>query len=72
MKKNLLLIALLISNIGHADTLTGKVVSVIDGDTITVLEPNYQLKKIRFAGIDAPEKSQDFGNVAKRTLSDLI
>lgn len=72
MKKNLQLIALLISNIGYADTFTGKVVSVIDGDTITVLGPSYQLKKVRFAGIDAPEKSQDFGNVAKRTLSDLI
>lgn len=46
-------------------------VAVHDGDTITVLVEKTQTK-IRLAGIDAPELKQDFGNVAKRTLSELV
>lgn len=52
--------------------LTGKVVGVADGDTFTLLlEDNTQVK-VRLHGIDCPEKSQDFGQVAKKYLSDLI
>lgn len=40
-----------------ADTLTGTVVKVADGDTITVLDNNSQYK-IRLQGIDAPETGQ--------------
>ncbi len=39
-----------------ADTLTGKVVKITDGDTLYVLDANYQEHKIRLAGIDAPER----------------
>ena len=34
----------------------GRVVGVSDGDTITVLDDAKTQHKIRFAGIDAPEK----------------
>jgi endonuclease YncB( thermonuclease family) len=34
----------------------GRVVGVSDGDTITVLDESKTQHKIRFAGIDAPEK----------------
>lgn len=54
----------------HAD-FTGKVVAVADGDTITVLRDKEQVK-IRLAGIDAPEKKQAFGNVAKQHMSDMV
>jgi len=54
----------------HAD-FTGKVVAVADGDTITVLRAKEQVK-IRLAGIDAPEKAQAFGNVAKQHMSDMV
>lgn len=47
-------------------------VGVSDGDTITVLDANKTQFKIRVAGIDAPEKSQDFGNRSKEHLSDLV
>lgn len=40
----------------HAETLTGRVVGIADGDTITVLDANHQQYKIRLSGIDAPEK----------------
>ncbi len=36
-----------------ADTLTGKVIKITDGDTLYVLDANYKQHKIRLAGIDA-------------------
>ena len=54
------------------DIVRGTVIKVSDGDTISIL--NYQNKqiKIRLYGIDAPEKAQDFGNIAKEHLAYLI
>lgn len=52
----------------HAGALQGKVVGVTDGDTITVLDQSNRQFKIRFAGIDAPEKAQPFGQRAKEHL----
>lgn len=45
----------------HANTITGRVVGVADGDTITVLDAEKKQHKIRLGGIDAPEGSQAFG-----------
>ena len=56
----------------HAANLTGTVVAVTDGDTITVLDSNNRKHRIRLVGIDAPEKSQSYGQRAKQSLSDLI
>lgn len=56
-----------------AATLTGKVVGVSDGDTITVLDAHHhQQFKIRLSGIDAPEKKQPFGQRSKQHLSALV
>lgn len=55
-----------------AEVLTGKVVGVSDGDTITVLDATRTQHKIRLAGIDAPEKSQPFGQRAKENMSRLV
>jgi len=52
--------------------LEGQVVSVIDGDTIELLDPYMKLHKIRLYCIDAPEKSMPFGQRAKQKLSELI
>ncbi len=41
-----------------ADSLTGKVVKITDGDTLTVLDANYKEYKIRLAGIDVSERKQ--------------
>ena len=51
-----------------ADTLSGKVVGVADGDTLTVLVEQRTVH-VRIAGIDAPEKGQPFGQVSKQGLS---
>lgn len=55
----------------YADTLTGRVVGITDGDTLTLLDTTNTQHKIRLAGIDAPEKGQPFGQVCKQSLSDL-
>ncbi len=51
-----------------AETLSGKVVGVADGDTLTVLV-DQQMVHVRVTGIDAPEKGQPFGQVSKQGLS---
>lgn len=66
-----LLIALLTPAV-WAQILTGRVVGVTDGDTITVLDDQRVQHKIRLAGIDAPEKSQAFGQRSKAFLSSLV
>ena len=54
-----------------AADLNGKVVSVTDGDTITVLVDREQVK-VRLDGIDAPERRQAFGNAAREKLAALV
>lgn len=55
-----------------ADVLEGRVVSIADGDTITVLDSSNTQHKIRLAGIDAPEKKQPFGIISRQHLGDLV
>ena len=55
-----------------AATISGKVTKVLDGDTVDILVADALPTRIRFAQIDAPEKSQEFGPEAKQTLSDLV
>jgi endonuclease YncB( thermonuclease family) len=62
----------LLAAIASAETLTGRVVGITDGDTITLLDGNRRQHKVRLAGIDAPEKSQPFGQRSKQNLSDLV
>jgi micrococcal nuclease len=50
----------------------GKAVKISDGDTFTILTSEKKQIKIRLYGIDAPEKGQDFGNVAKEYLGQLL
>jgi endonuclease YncB( thermonuclease family) len=52
--------------------ITGRVVGVSDGDTITVLAAGNQQVKVRLDGIDAPESKQAFGTKAKQSLSELV
>lgn len=45
-----------------AALIVGLVVAIADGDTLTVLNEDFQQVKIRLAEIDAPEKKQPFGS----------
>ena len=55
-----------------ADSLTGKVVKVADGDSITVLDNTNTQHRIRLQGIDAPERKQAFGNASRKHLASLV
>ena len=50
----------------------GKVVSITDGDTITVLDSDDEQHKVRLYGIDAPEKGQAFGTASGKALGDKL
>jgi endonuclease YncB( thermonuclease family) len=61
---------LLFPQLGAAD-FTGKVVRVLDGDTIGILH-NQHPEHIRLNGIDCPEKGQAYGTRAKQATSELV
>lgn len=67
-----LVLSLLIPSISFSTTIFGKVISVADGDTITVLTPQNQQIKIRLSAIDTPEKGQAFGQKAKDFTSSMV
>lgn len=67
-----LIILFLISTIALADTIPGRVVRVVDGDTLYILDASKKQHKIRLTGIDAPERKQAFGKKSKEYLSDLV
>lgn len=55
----------------YAD-FSGKVVKVIDGDTVDILTVKKQKIRVRLLDIDAPERGQAFGNASRRYLASLI
>ena len=55
-----------------AETLDVRVIGIADGDTITVLDANKQQHKIRFNGIDAPERRQSFGTRSTQNLGRYV
>ena len=72
MKLTAAILLLALTATVHADEIRGKVVSIADGDTITVLDAEKVQHKIRLEGIDAPEKGQAFGTKSKEKLSELV
>ena len=52
--------------------LEGKVIKVVDGDTIWILPKGGERVKIRLYGIDAPEMKDSGGKKSKKYLSELI
>ena len=55
-----------------AELISGRVIAVASGDTITILNSNNTKYKIRLSGIDAPEKAQPYGIASRKSLSDLV
>ena len=49
-----------------------KVIKTIDGDTIDVLTADKKTIRLRFNGIDTPERGQPFGNNATKFVSDTV
>ncbi len=63
--------ALFLAAVAYAETITGRVVGISDGDTLTLVTDEKKQLKIRLYGIDAPESKQPFGQRAKLALSEL-
>lgn len=47
-----------------AEAYQARVVWVTDGDTLTVLKPDWSLETIRIYGLDCPERNQPYGYTA--------
>lgn len=54
------------------EQVIGPVTSIADGDTISILSPGQKQIKIRFAGIDCPERGQPWGRNATEALKALL
>ena len=54
-----------------AAEIQGKVIRVLDGDTIEVLQDKKPVR-IRLANIDAPEKKQDYGRWSTDMMKSLV
>nr|CAJ0555721.1 hypothetical protein XXXJIFNMEKO1_EEONHAKH_00015 [Culicoides impunctatus] len=55
----------------YAAEIQGKVIRVLDGDTLEVLQDKKPVR-IRLANIDAPEKRQAFGRWSTNQLKGLV
>lgn len=53
------------------EPFTGKVIHVVDGDTVDVLTDGKETIRIRLYGIDCPENGQPFSRNAKRFVNGL-
>ena len=66
-------LAVLVASIAEtpAAEITGRVVVIADGDTLTLLVDGRDQVKIRLAEIDTPEKGQPYGSKARKALAEL-
>jgi hypothetical protein len=55
----------------ESSSLTGKVVAIHDGDTISVLQDGRTVR-VRLGGIDTPERGRAFGRRARQFTTDLV
>lgn len=63
--------AVILASLLPAVATAATVTRILDGDTLDVRE-NSGLIRVRLVGIDAPEKSQPFGQRAKQQLIELV
>jgi endonuclease YncB( thermonuclease family) len=63
---------LLTSGLARAGTISGTVVGIVSGDTITLRLRDRSQKPIRLLGVQAPETNHCFASISRQHLSDLI
>lgn len=66
------LVVLLFASAAHANNLSGRVLSVENGDMITVEDARKKRHKVSLSGVDAPEKGQPFSRLSEQHLSRLV
>ena len=57
--------------LSSGSSITGKVIKVTDGDTITIRSDGKEMR-VRLSGIDAPESDQPFGRESTKKLSSMV
>ena len=62
---------LCIGNASADTSFRGDVVRILDGDTVEVMDATKQTLRVRLANIDAPERRQAFGEVARQALATM-
>jgi endonuclease YncB( thermonuclease family) len=67
----LCLLALVVFETALAETISGTVITVIDGDTLVVQDKAQKRHVVRLADIDAPERKQAFFMQSARSLAAL-
>jgi micrococcal nuclease len=71
--KGIIFICLFTTSINAlAQEVSGRVVAVLDGNTIEVMNVDNAKVKLVLYGIDSPELSQEFGEKAKNFLEKLV
>ncbi|QFH72826.1 hypothetical protein FR762_23975 (plasmid) [Enterobacter sp. E76] len=65
-------IVMLVLTFSASADISGRVVRVLDGDTVEILQASRERTRIRLAGIDAPEKNQPFGQRSRQFLTRLV
>jgi micrococcal nuclease len=73
MKKTALLLSafMWLNTAAAQTTFSGNVVRILDGDTVEILDQQKTTIRVRLANIDAPEKKQAFGEVARQALAKM-
>ncbi|WP_096215737.1 thermonuclease family protein [Enterobacter hormaechei] len=72
MKRRFCSLVLFVVAFSASADISGRIVRVLDGDTVEILDPGNRLTRVRLAGIDAPEKSQPFGQRSRQELSSMV
>lgn len=78
MKLLIFLVLLCFSGASAAETFTARVVRVLDGDTLEVIDSSLTNAdsgspvRVRLLNIDAPEKKQAYGRWSAQQLKDLL
>ncbi|WP_343224857.1 thermonuclease family protein [Klebsiella pneumoniae] len=72
MKRKFCSLVLFVVAFSASADISGRIVRVLDGDTVEIIDPGNRLTRVRLAGIDAPEKSQPFGQRSRQELSSMV
>jgi endonuclease YncB( thermonuclease family) len=72
MRQLVLLLPLLAAaGAASADTISGNVIAIHDGDTLTLVDKDKKRYRIRLAAIDAPERKQAYGTRSRNSLAEI-
>lgn len=59
-----------LSALANAEEFSGKVIAVMDGDTLLVIRGGHPVK-VRLTEVDAPEKAQPYGAASQKSLAEM-